>query len=313
MDEWVKLTIFLCVYGFMKEIGPDDPFILHHLDNREQNEARIWEVLTQLILTTMLFFCADYFRYKPFIVIGALFGLAAQIINLVSEDTFALMGRQCLYGAAKAAEVAYFSYIYAKVPKINYTKVTSFCQAAAVAGGIFSALVSLWPLPGLWSNYVTIIVLAFAVCWLVLLPNAETTLYFHRARIVSLGGQAENIQAGPAPKPSITVVQQLLWEDFKAAYYNPYTLGFCVYVVMMTAAFSQMVICVQLLGVFLHGSPVATANSEIASRINPDSYGLVISLNNTLSLFLHSVLYSCGYALATIAHCPRSSRRLLLV
>lgn len=48
---------------------------------------------------------------------------------------------QIFYGTFMAAEVAYYTYCYAKVDKENYQKVTSHTRAAITGGRFFSALI----------------------------------------------------------------------------------------------------------------------------------------------------------------------------
>lgn len=47
-----------------------------------------------------------------------------------------------IYGTFMAAEVAYYTYIYAKVPKQYYAQVTSHTRAAILAGRCFSGILA---------------------------------------------------------------------------------------------------------------------------------------------------------------------------
>lgn len=46
------------------------------------------------------------------------------------------------YGTFMATEVAYYTYIYAKVPKDYYQQVTSHTRAAILAGRAFSGILA---------------------------------------------------------------------------------------------------------------------------------------------------------------------------
>ena len=49
---------------------------------------------------------------------------------------------QVAYGIATSTEVAYFTYIYARVPGQHYQKVTSFTRAALLIGRFLSGVLS---------------------------------------------------------------------------------------------------------------------------------------------------------------------------
>ena len=54
----------------------------------------------------------------------------------------ALMTLEFFYGTYMAAEVAYYTYIYAKVDKKHYPKVTSHTRAAMFAGKLVASISS---------------------------------------------------------------------------------------------------------------------------------------------------------------------------
>jgi thiamine transporter 2/3 len=97
---------------------------------------------------------------------------------------------QFTYGIATSTEVAYYTYIYAKVPKMYYQKVTSFTRVAILLGrfvsGASSQLLVSGSRIGLPSldyrqlNYISLISVSFATLVSFLLPKVNRTLYFHR-------------------------------------------------------------------------------------------------------------------------------------
>ena len=98
---------------------------------------------------------------------------------------------QFTYGIATSTEVAYYTYIYAKVPKTHYQKVTSFTRVAILLGrfvsGASSQLLVSGSIIGLPSldyrqlNYISLGSVSLATIVSFLLPKVNRTLYFHRS------------------------------------------------------------------------------------------------------------------------------------
>lgn len=84
-----------------------------------------------------------------------------------------------------ATEVAYYTYIYAKVEKEHFQKVTSHTRAAILAGRTLSGvlaqlLISLNCMDYRELNYISFAAMLAATLWSFLLPAAHTSIYFHR-------------------------------------------------------------------------------------------------------------------------------------
>ena len=95
------------------------------------------------------------------------------------------------YGVATSTEVAYFTYIYARVPAEHYQAVTSFTRAALLFGrflsGVLSQLLIGLNLTGVLElNYISLAMVTVATILSFLLPPVTNTLYFH----------TENAEAG---------------------------------------------------------------------------------------------------------------------
>ena len=117
---------------------------------------------------------------------------------------------QFTYGIATSTEVAYYTYIYAKVPKAYYQKVTSFTRVAILLGrfvsGISSQILvsgSRFGLPSLdyrQLNFISLSSVSLATIVSFFLPKVSQTLYFHRndpskEQIVEpLNNEDENVQ-----------------------------------------------------------------------------------------------------------------------
>lgn len=109
-----------------------------------------------------LFFSA--FRYKPVIICSAIFGMLFCALMAWTESATAIYFVQLFYGAFVAAEVAYYTYIYAKVDKAKYQLVTGHTRAAILAGRFLGAIISqvLISVPFFSAKYVDLVVFSFA-------------------------------------------------------------------------------------------------------------------------------------------------------
>ena len=91
---------------------------------------------------------------------------------------------QFFYGIATSTEVAYYSYIYAKVDSDKYQKVTSFTRVATLSA-IFLSSVTGQVL--VWSdlvdyrqlNIISLTSVSLATLVSLFLPKVQNTIYFH--------------------------------------------------------------------------------------------------------------------------------------
>uniref|UniRef100_A0A182SS87 Uncharacterized protein n=1 Tax=Anopheles maculatus TaxID=74869 RepID=A0A182SS87_9DIPT len=81
-------------------------------------------------------------RYKSIIVFSACLGIVIWSLLLWTESLAALQVVQVLYGAYMASEVAYYTYIYAKISREKYQQVTGNTRAAILLGRFLSGVIS---------------------------------------------------------------------------------------------------------------------------------------------------------------------------
>ena len=119
----------LCIYGLFKEFRPSEPFLTEYLiDPRWGNLSKddlyssVYPVYTYatfaLVLPVFLF--TDYVRYKPIIVLEGLSYIATWLLLLWAKGVTWMQVMQITYGIAISTEVAYYTYIYAKVTQKFY-------------------------------------------------------------------------------------------------------------------------------------------------------------------------------------------------
>lgn len=148
MEEWLKISVLLSVFGFIKEMRPSEPFISNYLlgewrnITEEQLSQDVYPVGTYSYLAQLIivFLITDLFRYKPLIVVCGISGIIVWSMLLWTTSLVALQVLEFFYGTYMSTEVAYYTYIYAKVDKQHYQKVTSHTRAANLGGRFLAAI-----------------------------------------------------------------------------------------------------------------------------------------------------------------------------
>lgn len=119
-----------------------------------------------------------------------------------------------------SAEVAYYTYIYSKVDKVHYRKITSFVHSAIIIGNLTAAassqvLVSTNVADYLQLNYITIGSCTMALMLSAFLPSVEGSLYFHNMSNVQTE-ISKSVRPGIFKSVRIAYIQ--LWRDTRDAY-----------------------------------------------------------------------------------------------
>lgn len=150
------------------------------------------------------------------------------------------------YGTYLATEVAYYTYIYAKVGREHFPKVTSHTRAAIFSGRFIAAtiaqiLVFFKIMDYRQLNYITLATQICATVWAVTLPSVNSSLYFNR--------QTENtsLVKKNVNNTSIRNAFQLLWSHFKVSYSNKRVLQWSFWYALAMAGYIQIYSYCQLL------------------------------------------------------------------
>lgn len=93
------------------------------------------------------------YRYKPMIIANALTGIIVWSVLIWTTTLLGLQIVEVFYGFYQATEVAYYSYIYAKVEKKYYPRVTSHTRAAMFVGKLVAGLSAQLLISFDWMNY----------------------------------------------------------------------------------------------------------------------------------------------------------------
>lgn len=300
MFDWLKISLLLCFFGFLKEMRPSEPFVIDYLlppwrDLTAEDVNRyIWPHGTYWTTFTLIIvlLVTDFLRYKAVIVLCGVTGAITWAMYIWTTSFEAAVVIQSFYGAFVATEVAYFAYIYAKVDKEHYLQVTSHTRAATLCGKCFSGILGqfliftgLTDLRGL--NVITFVTLLVATCWAIGLPAVQTSLYFNKPRPV--GNRVDNV--GPTGISMVATVAvskddavkgveidenesasstnrcgaafQIMWSQLTIAYANGYVLLWSIWYAAGLCGFFQVISYVQMLWISIDNRPESNWNGGV--------------------------------------------------
>ncbi|KAH8268298.1 hypothetical protein KR026_004392 [Drosophila bipectinata] len=291
MESWLKISCVLCIFGFLRELRPSEPYhaeILmgewYHVTQDEVNRL-VYPVGTYsyLALLIFVFLLTDLLRYKPVIIANAITGIFIWSILLWTSTLGGLQSVEVLYGFYQAAEVAYYAYIYAKVDKQYYPRVTSHTRAAMFVGKLVAGLLAQLLIGMEWMNfrqlyYITVSSQVVALLWALWLPKVEKSLYFHnkteaiegvsKTEVGSLekGSNLTNEPEPVTPKGS-TQALQLLWAHFRAAYTNSLVIQWSLWYAISLAGFLQISTYMQVLWKSFENEPTIVWNGAVDAAL----------------------------------------------
>lgn len=281
--KWWHISLTLCLYGFFKEYRPSEPFISPYLVGHwknftdEQVNQEIYPVGTYfyLVLLVVVFLLTDFLRYKPVIVFGGLAGIATWCMLIWGTTLTVMQILEFTYGIFMASEVAYYTYIYAKVDKIHYQQVTSHTRTAFLLGKASAGLSSQLFVDNevfdyLELNYLTVVGVGLATIVAIILPSVPQSIYFHRQETISTNTSSSNGEtpehtnfsvihngfasdgiAKPTGKASrrqqCKTAFTYLYSDFKHAFTNSYVIKWSIWWAVATCGYLQVTSYAQLL------------------------------------------------------------------
>ncbi|XP_032593426.1 thiamine transporter 1 isoform X2 [Drosophila grimshawi] len=326
MKEWFKISCLLCVFGFVREIRPSEPYVTEFIlgpwrnITEQQLVQDVYPVGTysNLVQLVFVFLITDFLRYKPLIIT---IGAAGVIIWSMLIWTTSLLSLQILeffYGTYMAAEVAYYTYIYAKVDKKYYPRVTSHTRAAMFGGKLISGITSqlminLELMDYKQLNYITLTTQIIAMLWAFGLPKVDKSLYFHR--------EANAIESTPEARRTsqLQVETQIAWNGAVDAVLTALAamtalaagylhndrvrprVSLLVLSLLSALEGGSILICCWTHDIYwsyvgfvifgaLYGFTITVASAEVARNLQEESFGLVFGINTLLALVFQSLL-----------------------
>jgi len=109
-----------------------------------QVNQNIYPVSTYSYLATLVlvFLITDFVRYKPIIIVCGLSGIITFLMIILGKTVMVLQIVEFFYGLFMSSEVAYYTYIYAKVEKEHFQEVTGHTKAATLFGRSMSGIIA---------------------------------------------------------------------------------------------------------------------------------------------------------------------------
>lgn len=279
--SWLKVSCLLCVFGFLRELRPSEPYhaeiLLGEWYNVTQDQVNrsVYPIGTYsyLALLIVVFLVTDFLRYKPLIIANALTGIVIWSVLIWTTTILGLQIVEVFYGFYQATEVAYYSYIYAKVDKEYYPRVTSHTRAAMFVGKLVAGL-SAQLLIGLdWMNVKQLLYISagsqvFALLWAFVLPKVEKSLYFHHKPAIStIEHQSVENTETTVVKENHTRPLQLLWSHFRSAYTNPLVLQWSLWYAIGLAGYLQVTTYMQVVWKSFENEPTVVWNGGVDAAL----------------------------------------------
>ncbi|EDW42683.1 thiamine transporter 2 [Drosophila sechellia] len=286
MESWLKISCVLCIFGFLRELRPSEPYhaeILmgewYHVTQDQVNRS-VYPVGTYsyLALLIFVFLITDLLRYKPVIIANAITGICIWGTLIWTSTLSGLQAVEVFYGFYQAGEVAYYSYIYAKVDKQYYPRVTSHTRAAMFVGKLVAGILAQLVIGMKWMNYKQLFYISVssqvaALLWAFFLPKVEKSLYFHnRSEAIEGGTKAEggNLEKG-SEQPSTEEANQekkvpawqLLWFHFRSAYTNALVIQWSLWYAISLAGFLQITTYMQVVWKSFENEPTIAWNGAV--------------------------------------------------
>ncbi|KAH8382296.1 hypothetical protein KR009_002774 [Drosophila setifemur] len=292
MESWLKISCVLCIFGFLRELRPSEPYhaeILmgewYHVTQDEVNRS-VYPVGTYsyLGLLIFVFLITDLLRYKPVIIANALVGIFIWSTLIWTKTLGGLQAVEVFFGFYQAAEVAYYSYIYAKVDKQYYPRVTSHTRAAMFVGKLVAGILAQLVIGMDWMNYqqlfyITVSSQVVALLWAFCLPKVEQSLYFHNKAVAIEGvtkpgttdqekGTELNRDAdSKADTKKSTQALQLLWAHFRSAYTHSLVVQWSLWYAMCLAGFLQISTYMQVVWKSFENEPTIVWNGGVDAAL----------------------------------------------
>ncbi|KAL0113664.1 hypothetical protein PUN28_012656 [Cardiocondyla obscurior] len=284
--NWIKISCILCMFGCFKEFRPSESFVTDYLTGEWKNftaekvNDEIYPVATysNLAMLILVFLITDFVRYKPIIILCGISGIITFLMIILGKTVLIMQIMEFFYGLFFSTEVAYYTYIYAKVDKKHYQEVTGHTKAATLFGRSMSGIVAQLTTSFDVLNYHQLNFITFSACccatiWSFALPSVKQSIYFHRTSISdeeqgkgALDYHSRNSsssQQSPSNDKNIKCCSSarsrmplfhkvknayaLLWKHFLQAYTNYPVVKWSLWWALATCGYMQVIAFIQLL------------------------------------------------------------------
>ncbi|WKY09369.1 hypothetical protein Q1695_002044 [Nippostrongylus brasiliensis] len=280
--RWQLTTFLLCLYGFLKDFRPTEPYLYqyeHVTLNISEHvlNSDVYPIWTYSYLVTLIpvFLLTDLVLYKPVIVLGAVSYVIVWSLLVFCGSVIAQQMVEVFYGWATAAEIAYFAYIYVKVDREHFKKVTSYTRGALLLGSFVAYTLAQLIILLKWGTYETLNIISLSVLCVafvvaMLLPSVPWRLAYEKKQLQS---GTKPLDQNATYKRYVTLYFSTLLRDLKTIYGNLVMLKWSLWWALASCAYFQI------------SNYIQTLWGTIVSVKDSDSYnGLTEALCPLISL-----------------------------
>ena len=239
-DYFITL-ILLCSYGFFTQTRPSEPYKIDYLTDPQFKNLTTNSVYDEVLpiwpyssfaLSIPIFLLTDYLKYKPVIILESVAYIITWSLLIWADGVKWMEVMEFMFGVCTATEVAYYTYIYAKVSVDKYKQVSSYTRSAYLFGrfscGILSqVLISYHILDYGQLNHFSLVNICIAFIVSLLLPKVDASIYFHGNNIVANEKLQRHWYEG-------------LWADLKKAYSEKSVVTWSIWVALATCGYYQI-------------------------------------------------------------------------
>uniref|UniRef100_A0A1I7ZTD6 Reduced folate carrier n=1 Tax=Steinernema glaseri TaxID=37863 RepID=A0A1I7ZTD6_9BILA len=250
--NWITVCVILCAYGLIKDFRPSEPYLFlyqnQHLNISEEvlnGDVYPYWTYTYLVALVPVFLLTDILLYKPLLLVESICCVCVWLLLIFGRTVWSQQLGQVLYGCATAAEVANLGYMYVKVDREHYEKVTIYTKIAYQGSRLFSYFISQPIVIFHWGtyltlNYISLGSLVLTVVYGLLLPGVKW-------QSVVLRNAADEEEATKDPNKSPTSYREFvqwrvgtLWSDAKQVYSDMYMVKWSLWWALTMCGYLQI-------------------------------------------------------------------------
>ncbi|KAK0402505.1 hypothetical protein QR680_016371 [Steinernema hermaphroditum] len=255
--NWIGICIILCAYGLLKDFRPSEPYLFlyqnQHLNISEDvlnGDVYPYWTYSYLIALVPVFLITDLVLYKPILLLESVCCVAVWLLLIFGRTVWSQQLGQILYGWATAAEVAYIGYMYVKVDRAKFERVTVYTRAALQGSRLLSYLISQPIVIFHWGtyltlNYISLGSLLLTVIFALLLPNVKWQSVVLRS---SQSDEKEDVaMSDDTKKDQPNTYWQFaqwrvtyLWHDAKQVYSNTFMVKWSLWWALTMCGYLQI-------------------------------------------------------------------------
>ncbi|KAJ1368694.1 hypothetical protein KIN20_029948 [Parelaphostrongylus tenuis] len=274
--RWQITTILLCAYGFLSDFTPSQPFSYqyeHTTLNISEHVlvSQVYPLWTYSYMPALIpaLLIADLVLYKPMIIFKSISYTAVWGLFVYGGSVFSQQVALVFWGLSSAAEIAYFAYIYVKIPKEEFKKVTTYVRGALLLGRFVSysagQVLILLKWATFWSlNIISVIFVGLSLIFALSIPSVPwKTAYERKIATKGIKEGTKSVDIAPTYRRFAILHFKTLIEDLRKAYGNAFMMKWSLWWALATCACFQVGNYVQA----LWGAVINVENVEVYNGV----------------------------------------------